>query len=334
MLILLDLTYMNKLKKGEIVIYQKENGAVELRGDFVHETIWASLNQIAELFDTDKSGISRHINNIFKSGELDKKRTVANFATVQDEGEREVTRNIEYFNLDIILAVGYRVSSKKATSFRKWATKTLSAFITKGFVINKNIISKNYQQFLEAVNDVKKLLPKSANIDTENVLELIGMFANTWLSLDAYDKNELIAKGATKRHVVLTTEKLSKNLDKLKQELVKNKQATDLFGLEQRGGALTGIIGNVMQAFAGRELYGSVEEKAAHLLYFIVKDHPFADGNKRSGAFAFAWFLREAKILNKTKITPPALTALTILVAESNPKEKEKMIKLILTLLK
>jgi prophage maintenance system killer protein len=160
------------------------------------------------------------------------------------------------------------------------------------------------------------------------------MFASTWLSLDAYDKGALETKGATKKNINLTVEKLSENLGKLKQELIKKKQATGLFGSEQRNGTLAGIVGNVMQTFGGHELYASIEEKAAHLLYFIVKDHPFADGNKRSGAFAFAWFLRQANILNIAKMTPSALTALTILVAESNPKEKDKMIKLILTLLK
>lgn len=247
---------------------------------------------------------------------------------------RQVKRQVDIYNLDILIAVGYRINSVVGTKFRQWATKTLRSYIVSGHAINKNRISKNYQQFLEAVDDVKKLLPKGAKVDTENVLELISMFASTWLSLDAYDKGALVTKGATKRRVALTAEKLSENLSRLKQELIRNKQATDFFGSEQRSGALAGIVGNVMQTFGGQELYGSVEEKAAHLLYFIVKDHPFADGNKRSGAFAFAWFLRQAKILDKTKITPPALTALTVLVAESNPREKEKMIKLILTLLR
>jgi prophage maintenance system killer protein len=160
------------------------------------------------------------------------------------------------------------------------------------------------------------------------------MFASTWLSLGAYDKDDLEIRGVTKKKVVLTAEKLVKNLNKLKQILIEKGEATEIFGSEYRSGAVAGIVGNIMQTFNGRELYKSVEEKAAHLLYFIVKDHPFSDGNKRSGAFAFAWFLRQAKILDTTKITSPALTALTVLVAESNPKEKEKMIKLILTLLK
>jgi len=318
-------------KNKQLIIYQAKSGALEMKKDVKHSTIWASQTQIAEIFSVDRSVITKHIGNILADKELDKRLVCAKFAHTGNDGK---TYQVQYYNLDIILAVGYRANSTRAIEFRKWATKTLRAYITNGYAINKNRISNNYQQFLEAVDDIKKLLPKGANINTENVLELVNMFASTWMSLNAYDKGNLETKGLTKKRVALTVEKLSENLDKLKQELIKKKQATDFFGSEQRRGALDGIVGNVMQTFDSRELYGSVEEKAAHLLYFIVKDHPFADGNKRSGAFAFAWFLSQAKILDKTKITPPALTALTVLVAESNPKEKDKMIKLILTLLK
>ena len=159
------------------------------------------------------------------------------------------------------------------------------------------------------------------------------MFASTWLSLDAYDKDALTTKGVTRKKVALTAEKLSNSLHRLKQILIKKNEAGSIFGLELESGSIAGIVGSVMQTFDGRELYKSVEEKAAHLLYFIVKNHPFVDGNKRSAAFSFVWFLSQAKILDKTKISPAALTALTILVAESNPKEKDKAIRLILTLL-
>lgn len=320
-------------KDNKMVIYQKENGAVELRGDFKHKTIWANLNQIAELFDTDKSGISRHINNIFKSGELDKRRTVAKFATVQNEGRRKVNREIEYFDLDIILAVGYRVNSKKATLFRKWATKILHRYITEGFSINPRQVVKNYQNFLNNVEDVKKLIIRNKNIDSENILELVKMFASTWLSLNAYDKDKLDTKGYTKKRVVLTAKKLSYNLEILKKELISKKEASDLFARESKSGNLSAIIGNVMQAFGGKDLYPTIEEKAANLFYLIIKNHPFIDGNKRSGAYIFVWFLNNAKILNADKINPSTLTALTILVAESNPREKEKIISLILTIL-
>ncbi len=321
-------------KNKQLIIYQVKSGALELRADIVNETIWASRMQMAEIFDVNPPAISKHIQNIYKERELSKKATSSKMELVQNEAGRQVKRQVDVYNLDILIAVGYRINSVVGTKFRQWATKTLRSYIVNGYAINKKRISKNYQQFLEAVDDIKKLLPPGANIDTGSILELINMFASTWLSLDAYDKDALEIRGTTKKKVVLTTEKLLENLNKLKQILIEKGEATEIFASEYRQGTVAGIVGNVMQTFAGQELYKSVEEKAAHLLYFMVKDHPFLDGNKRSGAFAFAWFLRQAKILDTAKITPPALTALTVLVAESNPKEKEKMIKLILTLLK
>ena len=324
---------MKKHMDEQAVIYQLKSGALQLKADGLHDTIWASLMQIAELFDTDKSGISRHINNIYKSEELSRRATVAKFATVQKEGGREVAREIEYFNLDLILSVGYRVNSKKATHFRQWATKILKEHIQKGYTINRNRIDKNYNEFLKAVEDVKSLLPTGAAVDHDGVLELVTLFADTWLSLDAYDKDELETQGATKKKVALTAEKLCAALAALRHELIAKSEATDLFGKERAKGSIVGIVGNVMQSFAGEDLYQSIEAKAAHLLYFIIKNHPFIDGNKRSGAYAFIWFLRKAKILDLTRITPPALTALTLLIAESDPKDKERMIGLVWALL-
>ncbi len=326
------------MKKGdkktkEVIIYQAKSGAIEFKGDFGKETIWASLDQIAHLFGRDKSVVSRHIKDIFKQKELDPKATVAKNATVQLEGSRRVKRTIEYFNLDVILSVGYRVNSKTATQFRIWATKTLRNYIVDGYAINKTRIAKNYEQFLNVVEDIKKLLPAGSATESKDVVELVTLFADTWLSLDAYDK-ELLPKGKlTKKKVNLTAEKISKDLSNLKQTLLQKSEATDIFGTERNAGSVAGIIGNVMQTFGGRELYPTAEEKAAHLLYFMVKNHPFIDGNKRSGAFAFVWFLRQADILDVSKLTPSALTALTIMVAESNPEHKDKITKLILNLI-
>lgn len=320
-------------KEQKIIVYQTKTGAIELREDVDAETIWANLQQIADLFDTDKSGISRHIKNIYDSKELDQSATVAIFATVQKEGKREVARDIEYFNLDMILSVGYRVNSKNATIFRQWATKTLRSHIVNGYTINKKRIAKNYDAFLKAVEQVKALLPSGGNIDAENAMELVKMFANTWLSLDAYDKSRLPNKGATKKQVEFTAEEMTQALQKLKHELIKKGQATDLFGSERGGQSVSGIVGNVFQTFGGQDLYPTIEEKAAHLLYFMVKNHPYADGNKRSGAFAFVWFLKQAGILNPARLTSEALTAITLFVAESSPKDKDKMTGLVLLLL-
>jgi len=322
-----------KNKKKNIVIYQAKSGAIELKGDFSKETIWATQNQIASAFDVNIPTINEHIRNIFKTNELAEKATVRNFRTVQKEGNREVIRSVKHYNLDMILSVGYRVNSKRATLFRQWATKTLRLYIVDGYAINKNRIAKNYEQFLGVVEDIKKLLPAGSPTDSKDVVELVSLFADTWLSLDAYDK-ELLPKGKlTKKKVDLTAEKISKSLSGLKKNLLKKSEATDIFGTERSVGSISGIVGNVMQTFGGKDLYPSAEEKAAHLLYFMVKNHPFIDGNKRSGAFAFIWFLDQANILNTKKLNASALTALTIMVAESNPTHKEKVVKLILNLI-
>lgn len=324
---------MRKPLKNKVVIYQSSNGALQFKADIASDTIWATNLQIAQLFDTDKSGITRHINNIYKDGELAKNRTVAKFTTVQKEGSREITREVEYYSLDVILSVGYRVNSKKATHFRQWATKTLKEHIQKGYTINRQRIKGNYDDFLKAVDDVKSLLPTGAVIDNAQVLELITLFADTWFSLDAYDRDKLPVKGVTKKKVALTAEKLNKTLLELKQVLIAKGEATEIFGIEREKDSVMGIVGNVMQSFDGKDLYPSIEEKAAHLLYFVIKNHPFIDGNKRSGAYAFIWFLNYAKVLNTKRMTPPALTALTLLIAESSPKDKEKMIGLVCAVL-
>jgi CRISPR/Cas system-associated protein endoribonuclease Cas2 len=313
----------------ELVIFKGAKGQVKLKGDFRNDTIWATLDQIAVLFGRDKSVISRHFTNIYKEGELDKNSTVAKNATVQIEGERRVSRDIEFYNLDAIISVGYRVNSKTATQFRQWAIKTLREHITKGFTINPAQIAKNREAFLSAVEQVRKLLPAGGEVGGDAVLDIVQLFADTWFSLDAYDKEELAPRTASKKKVTLTATALQKGIGSLKEVLLKDGSATENFAQERNREALEGIVGNVMQTFGGNALYPTVEGKAAHLLYFIIKNHPFVDGNKRSGAFAFVWFLERAKVLDRDRLTPTALTALTLLIAESNPKDKEKVIDLV-----
>jgi prophage maintenance system killer protein len=318
---------------NNLVIYQAKNGAIEFRGDFSQETIWASLNQISELFDRDKSVISRHINNIFESGELQRDPTVAIFATVQKEGGREIKRNIEFYNLDTIISIGYRVNSKQATKFRIWSTKILKRHLFDGYTFNKKRISQNYDQFTKAISSIKALLPVSSKIKTIEVLDLVNIFASTWVSLEAYDKDNFPKIGFSKNKVILTASELSESILTLKKELIGKKQATDIFAKERNKNSIDGIIGNIFQSAFGKDVYSSVEEKASHLLYFIIKNHPFIDGNKRSGAFSFIWFLSKANILSTT-LTPEALTTLTLLIASSRPQDKDKMIGLVLLLLK
>lgn len=317
-----------KVKKNKgVVIYQAKNGAIEFRGDFGHETIWATQAQIAELFNTERSVVTKHINNLLKDGE------VASKSNVQKMHIANSDKPVNIYSLDIILSVGYRTNSRKAIEFRKWATKTLRSYIVDGYVVDKKKIAKNYTQFLNVVEDIKKLLPASLGENTGDIVELIKLFADTWVSLDAYDRDVLPKGKLTKKKVELTADRISSDLSKLKSELIRKKEATDIFGIERRDGSVAGIVGNVMQSFGGKELYESAEEKAAHLLYFMVKNHPFTDGNKRSGAFAFVWFLKQANILDVSKLTPSALTALTILVASSDPKDKDKVVSLILNLI-
>jgi len=231
----------------------------------------------------------------------------------------------------------YRVNSQKATQFRIWATKVLKQYITQGYTINKKALRKNYDAFLQTVKDIEILAKANHLIGSGDILELVRTFSHTWMGLLAYDEDALPQNGS-KKIKAFDLEKLSQELyqevGKFKQELVQKKQATELFAQEKHKESLKGILGNVLQSAFGREVYPSVEEKAAHLLYFVIKNHPFNDGNKRTGAFAFLWFLKKAKFNFIKTITPQTLTALTLLVAESKPKDKDKMIGLILLLLK
>lgn len=323
-----------KTKEKELVIYQTKSGALELRGDLEKETVWATQAQISQAFEVDVRTVNEHIKNIYKTEELTEKATIRKFRIVQMEGKRQIEREVNHYNLDMILSIGYRVNSKKATTFRQWATKTLREHITKGYTINRKRVGQNYNAFIKAVADVQSLLPEHVILDPKAVLELIKEFASTWVSLDAYDKESLTLTGITKKKVTLVSVDLAHAIMELKKELMRKGEATDLFASERKAGNIEGIVGNVMQSFGGKAVYGTVEEKAAHLLYFMVKNHPFTDGNKRSGAFAFVWFLRKVGVKGSKNINPAALTALTLLIAESDPGKKEQMVALVTHMLR
>ncbi len=321
----------SKKALSQVLIYQAKNGAIELRGDSAHDTLWATLDQIAAVFGRDKSVISRHLRNIFSEGELDRKSVVAKNATTAKDGK---TYQVEYFNLDTIISVGYRVNSKTATQFRQWATKTLREHITKGYTINRKQIAKNREAFLKDVESVQALLPDHVALDPKAILELVKIFSNTWMSLDAYDKGALVPVGTSRKAIKLTGTELTEAISSLRTELLKKGEATDIFAQERATGNIEGIVGNVMQSLGGAQVYPTIEEKAAHLLYFMVKNHPFVDGNKRSGAFAFIWFLRKVGSKSVKNINPAALTALTLLIAESKPEKKEQMTALVTQVLR
>ncbi len=312
----------------EVLIYQAKNGAIELKGDFKHDNIWATQAQIAELFDIERSVATKHINNLIKTGEIDEKRNVQKMHIANSD------KKVALYSLDLILSVGYRSNSARAIEFRKWANKTLKEYLLKGYTINRKQIAKNYDLFMKSVADIQTLLPEHITLDPKSVLELIKEFASTWVSLDAYDKETLAPIGTTKKAVRLGAGELAGAIMNLRSELLRAGEATDIFAQERSAGSIEGIVGNVMQSFGGKAVYKTAEEKAAHLLYFMVKNHPFVDGNKRSGAFAFVWFLRKTKIKTMRNINPSALTALTLLIAESDPKKKDQLTALVTQMLK
>jgi len=323
-----------KVNENEMVIYQTKSGALELRGDLNQETIWATQSEIAQIFEVKSQAITKHLKNIYNEGELNRGATCSKMEQVRFEGGREVKRNLEIYNLDVIIATGYRINSRVGTNFRIWATKTLREHITKGYTVNRKQITKNYQSFLKTVEEIQALLPEHVVLDPKTVLELVKEFASTWVSLDAYDKESLVLKGVTKKKVSLVGRDLLLAIGELKKDLMKKGEASELFANERRVGNIEGIVGNVMQSIGGKAVYPTIEEKAAHLLYFMVKNHSFSDGNKRSGAFAFVWFLRKARVRGAKNINPAALTAITLLIAESDPKKKGQMVALVTQMLR
>ena len=320
-----------KTAKNSLVIYQAKSGAIEFLGDFRHETIWATQDQIAELFATTKQNISQHLKIIFNTGELNQISVVKDFFTTASDGKQY---KVKFYNLDVVVSLGYRINSKRATDFRIWATNTLREHIVKGYTLNKKVILKNYEQFLKTVNEIQALLPTHVVLDPKKILDLVKEYSTTWAKLDAYDRDALVKNGTTKKKIKLAGNELLQAISELRNELIKKYEATDIFAQERDKGNIEGIVGNVMQAFGGKDVYGTLEEKAGHLLYFMIKNHPFVDGNKRSGAFAFIWFLRRNGVKGARNINPSGLTAITLLIAESDPKHKDKMVALVVELLR
>jgi len=313
-----------------IEIYQTPNGEIAFRGDLEHETIWANQKQIAELFGTKVPAINKHIKNILSEEELDSS-TISKMETVQKEGKREVKRVVEFYNLDMIIAIGYRVNSKLATQFRKWSTSILKQYLIDGYAINQQRLSQTKTILENLKQTIEFLSTKQIGYEKE-LLSLLQNYSKTLSLLEGYDKNSIDDFEGYRSDEVLTYSETKEVLQKLKSNLIAKGEATELFANE-RDKQLDGIIGNLYQTFGGVELYPSIEDKASHLLYFIIKDHPFSDGNKRSASFMFIYFLNKCDYLYKKsgekKINDNALTALTLLIASSNPNDKEILIKLI-----
>ena len=317
------------MTNNELLIYQWKNWEIILKEDSRNETIWANQKQISEVFWIDRTVVTKHINKIFKDSEVDEKSNVQKMHIANSD------KPVKFYNLDIILAVWYRTNSSKAIEFRKWTTKILKEHITKGFTINPERLEKNYEKFLKAVDDVKKLLPENSwVIKNKDILELVKTFANTWFNLESYDEDKLPVTGFTKEYLEINSEELYSDVEKFKIDLIEKWQATELFAQEKSKKSLEWILWNIFQTFDWEDVYPTIEEKASHLLYFVVKNHPFTDWNKRTWAFSFIWFLNRIWFEFKEKITPEALTVMTLLVAESNPKDKQRIVWLIILLLK
>jgi len=322
-----------KNEHGEIVIYQAEDGKSSLEVHLHEETVWLSLNQLTELFDRDKSVISRHLNNIFKSGELRRDSVVAKNATTAADGK---IYQVDYFNLDAIISLGYRVNSIRGTQFRIWATSVLKDHLIRGHTVNeRRLAEKGLSEMEQTIALLSKTLERHETLTDEGraVLEVVSRYAKSWSLILKYDEDRLeLPEDRHPSKKCLEYKRAKEAIKTLKSELIEHGEASDLFGLEQ-GRHLQGILGNIAQTFDSHELYPNVEEKAAHLLYFVIKDHPFTDGNKRIGAFLFLIFLEDNRLLEQSGINDNGLVALALLIAESEPKQKNLMIKLTMNLL-
>lgn len=316
--------------KNEIVLFKNQN--VKLEVNMKDETVWLSLDQMAKLFGRDRTVITRHINNIFNDKELEKKEVCAKFAHTTQHGaltNKFQTRELDYYNLDMIISVGYRVKSQNGVIFRKWATKILKDYMIKGYAVN--------QKRLEYLEKTVKLIDIAGRIDTQlkgneaqEIIKVINNYSNALDLLDDYDHKRIIKPNGTKDNKQITYEDCLNIITKLRFS-----NDSDLFALERNQG-LKEIIGTIYQSFDGKDLYPTIEEKAANFLYLIIKNHAFIDGNKRIAATLFIYFLEFYNILyieNKQIIDNNTLVAITLLIAESNPKEKNILTDLVMNFL-
>ncbi len=320
-----------KMEHGEIIIYEAENHKVEVRLD--RETVWLTQKQLSSLFKTERSVITKHINNIFRTEELDKNAVCAKFAHTAGDGK---TYQTNFYNLDVIIGVGYRVNARRGTQFRIWATSVLKDHLLKGYTVNeRRLAEKGLSEMEQTIALLTRTLINHEALSDEGraVLEVVSRYAKSWSLLLKYDEDRLeLPKDRLPSAKSPDYSRTKKAIATLKAELIEHGEASELFG-QERDQHLQGILGNIDQTFGGQDLYPSVEEKAAHLLYFVIKDHPFNDGNKRIGSFLFLIFLRENNLLDQSGINDNGLVALALLIAESAPEQKDLLVRLIINLL-
>ena len=326
------------MTNSEIKIYKTKEGNTSIEVKLEKETVWLSQKQMAELFDKDSDTIGLHLRNIFKSRELEEISTTENFSVVRQEGERKVKRLIKFYNLDAIISVGYRVNSIRGVLFRRWATELLKDYLIKGYAINQQQLKKQTEQLNQLKETIKILgntleYKELTNDESKGLLKIISDYSYALEILDQYDYQTLKIENTSRKEVYkLTYEEAIKQI-----ELVKKTYGnSDLFGRE-KDNSFKSSISTIYQTFDGNELYPSIEEKAANLLYFIVKNHSFSDGNKRIAAFIFLFFLETNNLLytnaGEKRIADNALVALTLMIAVSKPDEKETIVKVIISLI-
>lgn len=308
-------------KQDSLIFYKSEDGNIQLNVKLEKDTVWLTQSQMSNLFGVDRTVIVRHIRNIYKSAELYEDATCAKNAQVQEEGGRTVRRTIPYYNLDMIISVGYRVNSKNATQFRIWATSILKQYLIKGYAIN--------DQRLQQLGEVIRIMKRTQNeLDAKQVLSVIENYNTALTLLDDYDHQCMKRPEGSKATYVLSYEECRNLIDQMRFNA-----DSDLFGHE-KDDSFKGSIGNIYQSFGGEDVYPSLEEKAANLLYFVTKNHSFSDGNKRIAATVFLYFLDKNGILydenGNKRIADYTLVALTIMIAESRTEEKEMMVSIIM----
>ena len=319
---------------GEIAVYESAEGEVWVDVRLERETVWLTQRQMAQVFDTSPENVLMHLRNIFVSGELEPDATTKEFLAVQTEGRRQVRRRLKHYNLDAIISVGYRVNSRRGVRFRQWAIRTLQNHLTQGYTLNeRRLAERGLREARETLDLLARTLHNQALVDDtgQAVLELIAGYADTWRLLLEYDEDRLLTPpGVQPSAGVLDHDRAVAAIAEFRRDLMARNEASSLFG-NPRGDALAAILGNIDQTMFGEALYRSREEKAAHLLYFVIKDHPFSDGNKRIGSLLFLLYLKQEGM--EHRLNPQALTALTLLIAESAPTGKDLMIRLIVNLL-
>jgi len=324
---------------SEIVIFQSPDGQAQLEVRMDNQTVWLTQAQMSLLFERERSVITKHIRNIFAEGELEENVVCANFAhttkhgAIKDKTQEQITA---FYNLDVIISVGYRVKSKRGTQFRQWATQRLKDYLVQGYALN--------QKRLDELGKMVQLIEQSGQSETlrldeaKGLIDILGNYTRSFVLLNQYDSHSLSAEAFDPNITYeIAYPEAKAAIAELKKQLIAQKEATELFGNE-KDDSFSGILGSIVQTFGGQYLYPSIEEQAAHLLYFVIKNHPFSDGNKRIGAFLFVWFLEKnkhsLKASGELKINDNALTALALLVAQSAPAEKELMIQLICNLIR